>query len=154
MIPVAFSLHVLSAAIWVGGMFFAYMVLRPIAAMQLEPPERLALWSNVFSKFFPWVWACVVMLLGTGFWLVYNKFGGFELVAGHIHIMTSVGIIMTLIFIYVFFWPARRLSAAVEQADWSNAAHFLAQARLLIGVNLLLGLSIIAVASGGRYLFS
>lgn len=37
------TLHVLSVVIWVGGMFFAYMVLRPVAAAQLEPPVRLTL---------------------------------------------------------------------------------------------------------------
>ena len=37
----AISLHVLAAVIWVGGMFFAWIVLRPVAASQLEPPARL-----------------------------------------------------------------------------------------------------------------
>ena len=35
------ALHILSAVVWVGGMFFAYMVLRP-AAGRLEQVERLA----------------------------------------------------------------------------------------------------------------
>jgi uncharacterized membrane protein len=152
MIPVAISLHILAATIWVGGMFFAYMVLRPIAAVQLEPPERLTLWSNVFSTFFPWVWASVTILLGTGFWLVFNQFSGFESVGLHIHIMMNVGIIMSLIFFYIFFWPARELARMIEQEAWAKAATALAQIRLLIGVNLLLGLSIIGIASGGRYL--
>ena len=29
-------LHVLSIVVWVGGMFFAYMALRPVAASVLE----------------------------------------------------------------------------------------------------------------------
>lgn len=36
-------LHVLAASVWVGGMFFAYMALRPVAATQLQPPARLGL---------------------------------------------------------------------------------------------------------------
>lgn len=36
-----YSLHVLAAVIWVGGMFFAWMVLRPAAVSQLQAPERL-----------------------------------------------------------------------------------------------------------------
>jgi len=55
-------LHVLSVIIWVGGMFFAYMCLRPIAASQLEPPVRLQLWVGVFGKFFPFVWLAVILL--------------------------------------------------------------------------------------------
>ena len=52
---IALALHVLAITVWVGGMFFAYMVLRPIAASQLQPPQRLPLWQGVFSRFFPWV---------------------------------------------------------------------------------------------------
>ena len=36
----AIAIHTLAAAIWVGGMFFAYMVLRPSAG-PLEAPVRL-----------------------------------------------------------------------------------------------------------------
>ena len=43
---IAITLHVIAAILWVGGMFFAWMVLRPVAAGQLEPPARLTLWRN------------------------------------------------------------------------------------------------------------
>jgi len=154
MIPLATSLHLLSAVIWVGGMFFAYLILRPIAALQFEPPERLTLWSNVFSKFFPWVWAAVILLFATGLFLIEHKFGGMKFVATHIHIMLSVGTIMALIFTYLFFIPSRKLNQAVSQQNWPEAGKALAQIRMLIGVNLSLGLSIIVIASAGRYLFT
>jgi putative copper export protein len=48
----AIATHTLAAAIWVGGMFFAYMALRPSAG-PLEAPVRLQLWERVFSRFFP-----------------------------------------------------------------------------------------------------
>ena len=48
----AIAIHALAAVIWVGGMFFAYMVLRPSAG-PLEAPVRLQLWERVFSRFFP-----------------------------------------------------------------------------------------------------
>ena len=37
---IAIPLHLLAAVIWVGGMFFAYMALRPVAASLLEPPPH------------------------------------------------------------------------------------------------------------------
>jgi len=154
MIPLAISLHVLSAVIWVGGMFFAYLVLRPIAAIQFEPPQRLTLWSNVFSKFFPWVWASVVLLLGTGFWLISVKFGGMKGLGVHIHIMMSMGIIMSLLFMHLFFAPRKRLTQAVIDNNWEDAGKNLAQIRMLIGINLILGLTVVVVATGGRYLFT
>lgn len=153
MIPLAISLHVLSSVIWVGGMFFAYLVLRPIAAIQFEPPQRLTLWSNVFSKFFPWVWVAVVLLLGTGFWLITNKFGGMKNVGVHIHIMMSMGIIMALIFMHVFFAPTRKLAKAVAESNWEEAGKKLAQIRILIGLNLIIGIAVVVIATSGRYLF-
>ena len=72
----ALALHVLSAVIWVGGMFFAYMALRPVAAELLEPPARLRLWRGVFANFFVWVSAAVVLLLITGLWMIFGVYGG------------------------------------------------------------------------------
>ena len=46
---VAYSLHLLTALIWVGGMFFAWMILRPAAMTALEGPARLKLWVEVIE---------------------------------------------------------------------------------------------------------
>ena len=51
----ALTFHILGAVVWVGGMFAAYVCLRP-AAGALEAPQRLKLWRGFFAKFFPWVW--------------------------------------------------------------------------------------------------
>lgn len=146
------ALHLLSAIIWVGGMFFAYMALRPVAASTLEPPVRLRLWLGVFSKFFPWVWVCIVLLLTTGYWMVFNVFGGMGAAPLYIHIMNGAGIIMILIFMHVFFAPYKRLKQAVIIEDWATGGSKLAQIRMLIAINTLLGLFISAIAGGGRYL--
>ena len=66
--------------------------------------------------------------------------------------MLVLGILMMLIFFHVFFAPFRRLKQAVDQEDWVGGGKRLAQIRVMIGINLLLGLATIAVASGGRYL--
>ena len=39
----AYTLHVLAALVWVGGMFFAWMILRPAAMAALDGPPRLKL---------------------------------------------------------------------------------------------------------------
>ena len=49
-----YVLHLLAALAWVGGMFFAWMILRPAAVAVLQPPERLRLWLDVFLRFFAW----------------------------------------------------------------------------------------------------
>ena len=147
----AVLLHVIASVIWVGGMFFAYMVLRPIAATQLEPPVRLKLWVGVFGLFFPWVWSAIVAILATGFWIIFGFYGGMGSVAPYVHTMLALGIVMMLIFFHVYFAPFRRLGQAVAVADWESGGRHLAQIRVLVGVNLLLGLVTVAIASGGRF---
>jgi uncharacterized membrane protein len=149
---IAIILHLMPAVIWVGGMFFAYMALRPVAASQLEPPARLSLWVGVFRKFFPWVFVAIALILGSGFWMVYAVFGGLGASGLYVHVMLVLGILMMLIFLHVYFAPFRRLQRAVDAEDWPAGGKQLAQIRMMVGINLLLGLVTIAVASGGRYL--
>lgn len=149
---IAIAFHILAAVIWVGGMFFAYHALRPAAASLLEPPQRLTLWIGVFKRFFPWVWASIVTLLSSGYWMVFRYFGGFETAGTHIHLMHAAGLLMMLIFFHVFFAPFKRLQQAVIIKDFPQAAGHLNQIRLLVGTNTLIGLSVLIIASAGRYL--
>lgn len=149
---IALLLHVLAAVVWVGGMFFAYVALRPAAASLLEPQQRLTLWSGVFSRFFPWVFLSIAILLCTGLWMVYAVYGGFGSVRLYISLMFGTGVVMMLIFLHVFFAPFKRLRQAVAAADWALGARQLNQIRVLIVVNLVLGLLVIAMATGCRFM--
>ena len=135
-----YLLHVLSTVIWVGGMFFAYLCLRPVAATQLEPPQRLALWNGVFGRFFPWVWLSVILLLVTGHGII-EQMGGMAGLPVHIHVMLGVGYVMVAIFVYLFFVPYPRLRQAVAGQDWKSGGMALNRIRILVGTNLALGLA-------------
>ncbi|MHB8347704.1 MAG: CopD family protein [Acidiferrobacterales bacterium] len=148
--PVALALHLVAAVIWVGGMFFAYMALRPAAA-SMEPALRLPLWSRTFGRFFPWVWTAAIALPATGYWMIFHAFGGMAHAGLSINIMQTLGIIMIMIYLHVFFAPYRRLNRAVASGDWATAGRQLAQIRILIGINMLIGLTTIVVAGAGRY---
>jgi len=148
---IAIPLHVLSFVIWIGGMFFAYMALRPVAASQLQPPARLTLWVGVFARFFPWVWVAVVLLFATGLWMIFSVYGGFAGLGRHVHIMFGIAVVMTIIFCFVYFVPYMRLREAVRREEWPRGGLALAVIRRLIGLNLSLGLINVAVASGGVY---
>ena len=147
----AVTLHLLAAVIWVGGMFFAYMALRPVAGSLLEPPVRQTLWAGVFKRFFPWVWLSIVVLLGTGFWMIFAELGGMANVGLHVHIMLGLGILMMLLFMHIYFGPFRRLKQAVEENNLETGGAKLNQIRLLIKINLILGLLVVIVATFGRY---
>ena len=143
-------LHVLSVVVWVGGMFFAYMALRPVAAAVLEPPQRLTLWAGVFGKFFPWVWAAVALILLSGLHMLM-LFGGAS-APHYVFTMLALGLLMMAIFAHVFFAPSRRLRRAVAGQDWKAGGAALAQIRQLVGINLSLGLLTISVVFLGRAL--
>ena len=144
MINILVMLHVLAVVIWVGGMLFAHMQLRPVAADQLEPPVRLKLWVGVFGRFFPWVWASIIVILVTGFWII-SILGGFKGLGMHINIMMITGFIMMFIFLHIFFAPYKKLKRAVAAEDWPAAGAKLAQIRTLIGINMMLGVLTIAI---------
>ena len=150
--PIAITLHVLSAVIWVGGMFFAYMALRPVAASVLEPPQRLTLWSKTLMRFFIWVWLAILIIPFTGYWMIFSGFNGFAGVAWYVHIMQALGIIMILIFLHVFFAPYKRLRKALKEENYQVASDNLGQIRRFIGINLIIGILTIITAAGLEHL--
>lgn len=147
---IALIVHSFAAVIWVGGMFFAHQILRP-AAVPLEAKVRFELWSRVLSRFFSWVMVSILLIAASGLGLVYGVFAGFPGIGIHVDLMTGIGGLMILIFFHVYFAPFRRFRRAVEHEDWATASRQLAQIRVLVGINLLLGLFTIAIATSGRY---
>jgi uncharacterized membrane protein len=141
-------LHLLGIVIWVGGMFFAHQILRPVAADRLEPPLRLPLWVGVFKRFFPWVWICIALVLVSGLFMI-GFLGGMGRVPLYVHAMLGTGTIMMAIFAYVFFVPYARLKQAVANQDWKAGGASLANIRQLVGINLALGLITIVIATAG-----
>ena len=151
---VTFSLvlHLLAAVVWVGGMFFAYMFLRPVAASQLEPPARLTLWVAVFKRFFPFVWLSVLFLPLTGYLMIFSTWGSMGATPIYVHIMNGLGIVMILIYMHVYFAPFRRLKEAVTTQNWPEGGKKLNQIRILIKINMSIGLLVIILASAGKTL--
>ncbi len=130
-------LHILSVIIWVGGMFFAYMVLRPSAVEVLEPPLRLRLWVAVFSRFFVWVWAAVALILFTGLYMMH-LYGGHTPI--YVHIMLTLGVAMMAIYAHVYFAYYRKLRTHVQGERWAEAGALLGKIRTLVGINVILGI--------------
>ncbi|GGE68973.1 hypothetical protein GCM10011533_21710 [Streptosporangium jomthongense] len=148
----AIALHVLSAVIWVGGMFFAYMAMRPAVIQVIEAGLRGSLWYQTLTRFFRWVWLAIALLLITGYWMIFKGFGGMAGAGWHIHLMQMVGLIMMLIFFHLYFAPFRRLKQAVAAGDPKEGGRQVGKIRRLVGINLILGLIVVVIGSAGRYL--
>ncbi|KRW61986.1 CopD family protein [Pseudomonas sp. TTU2014-080ASC] len=143
----SYSLHVLAALIWVGGMFFAWMVLRPAAVSALEAPSRLKLWLAVFPRFFYWVWAAVIVLPVTGVGMMHLSFKGFHGAPRYVHIMMGLYLAMLALFLRIQVLQLPALRRAVEAENWPAGGEALGKIRRLVGTNLLLGLLLVAIAA-------
>jgi uncharacterized membrane protein len=144
------ALHVLAVVVWVGGMFFAYVVLRPSAG-PLQSEARLALWQRVFSRFFRFVWASVIVLIASGYGMIGVGNFGFASAPLYVNLMQGLGIAMVVLFLHLYFAPWRRFSASVERSDFADAANQLGRIRRIVGINLVLGMVTIIVGASGRF---
>lgn len=144
-------LHLLSVLVWVGGMFFAYVVLRPAAVDTLDPPPRLKLWDAVFNRFFKWVWTSISLLLISGIGMI-ALYGGMAHVGPHVHIMLALGIAMIAIYGHVYFALYKKLNRFVTAQSWKEAGEMLGKIRKMVGLNLALGLLTVCVAVIGMAL--
>ncbi len=137
-------LHISGVVVWVGGMFFAHMALRP-AALALPPPQRLPLLAAALTRFIAWVAPAIVAILASGFALVAWR-GGFAAQAPGVHAMVLLGIVMTLVYVYIVAAPLRGLRAGVAAGDWPRAGAAMARIRGLVLVNLVLGFVTLTLA--------
>ena len=136
------AVHVLCAVLWVGGMFFAYVVLRPSMAV-LEPIKRIALHTQVFRRFFLVVWHAMPLILLSGFVMLFVFYGGMAFVGWNVHLMMLLGLIMSAVFLLIVFGPYARFRRTTDRA---TAVASIERIRKLIGVNLVLGIVTVVVA--------
>ncbi|MEK1941670.1 MAG: CopD family protein [Pseudomonas sp.] len=142
-----YALHVLAAVVWVGGMFFAWMVLRPAAVSVLEAPARLRLWGDVFPRFFLWVWLIVLVLPVSGVGMLQLHFGGFETAPKYVQVMMGLYLAMLALFIRIQALQLPELKRAIAAENWPAGGAVLGKIRRLVGFNLLLGVAVVAIAA-------
>lgn len=142
-----YALHLLCALIWVGGMFFAWMILRPAAVSTLQAPARLGLWNDVLPRFFRWVWAAVVLLPLSGFAMLHLRQQGIETAPYYIQVMIGLYLVMLSLFLRARLLELPVLHKSVAAEDWSQGGAALAKIRRLVGFNLLIGLTLVGLAA-------
>jgi uncharacterized membrane protein len=65
--------------------------------------------------------------------------------------MAATGLIMMLLYLHLVFAPWRRFRAAIDGGALPEAAKRLNQIRIIVGVNLLLGVATLVIGGTGRY---
>ena len=140
--PALKALHLLCAVLWVGGMFFAYVVLRPsLAAIEANP--RMLVHTQVFRRFFLVIWHAMPLILLTGGGMLYLM-GGLENQPWQIPAMLGLGVLMAAVFLVAVFGPYRQFRRTTNRDRMASSMNAI---RRLIGLNLILGL--ITVIVGG-----
>ncbi|MGE8615533.1 MAG: CopD family protein [Achromobacter veterisilvae] len=142
--------HVMAVILWVGGMLFAHCFLRPAAA-RLEPPVRLRLMASVLGPFLNAVLAAVVLILLSGIAMIGQEAaqaaqtGGAFFMPRSWTAMAAGGLVMMAIYGYIRFALYPRLGAAVARSDWPAGGLAMGGIRRWVGLNLLLGIAIVAI---------
>ena len=144
------TVHLLAILVWMGGMVFVHFFLRPALA-QLEPPARLRLMREVLGRFFQAVLVLSLLTLASGVWMlgrvakqVVQSGGSFQMPV-YWTVMAVLGTLMVAIFLHIRFALFKRLSRAVDGADWPAGSAALGQIRQWVVVNLALGTVILVV---------
>ncbi len=156
-------LHVLAVVVWVGGMFLMHFAVRPVAVAQLPPAQRLPLLADILGRFFGWVTLAVLLVLATGVAMIVGigaaagagagAFGeGLRLAHPSVHLMFAIGLVMSLVFVFIRLAPFVRMRAALGAQQLPDAAAHLDLIRRLVATNLVLGVVTIGVATVGRAL--
>lgn len=145
--------HLLSIIVWVGGMVFAHFFLRPAVAETVEVAGlRIRLMDAVLKRFFAGVTLSVVLVVGSGVWMIGRMARMAAQTGGHFSmslswtLMATLGLVMVAIFGHIRFALFKRLRRATNASDWPTAGKALAGIRTWVGINLALGLATVAVA--------
>ena len=69
----------------------------------------------------------------------------------HVHLMQGIGWLMILVYLHLWFVPYKRLRKALSARVFPDAANQLNQIRILVTINLLLGLLNAVIGASGRY---
>jgi uncharacterized membrane protein len=148
---IALILHLVAINVWVGGTFFAIVILGR-AIKNIAAAQQLLLWQLVLERFFTWAWVAVFILLTSGTWMVYSIYGGFDTIPVYIMLMGLIALLMISVFIYIYFFPYQQYKLLVQTNDVDSCVQKLAVIRFAGTINMILGLCVVVVIGSGPYI--
>ncbi len=136
--------HLLGMALLVGGSAYTLLVLRPSLNL-LDQTQRVSVNLQTLGRFFRLVWHVMPIVLLTGWAMEIFREGGFANADWHINAMQGLALVLAGVFLWAFFGPFRRARRAIRP----QPAVF-ESIRSLLGMTLVIGASIVLVASLGH----
>ncbi len=136
-------LHYLATVMWIGGMAFNLLVLRP-SMMVLEQSQRPVLGNKVLKRFIIFAWLGIAVLILTGILINYNRMASdnipstYGIVLLGKHFVTSI---MILVVAWVSFVLSEKLALFAPKPD---------TILILVKTNLSLGILVLFLTSALR----
>ena len=145
-------LHLIAGIVWMGGMTFMLLALRPAALASLDAQPRALLMAEVFKRFYVLVLLAIALLFTTGTHLYTATFRAAKLATGQgsvplgWNVMLVLGLAMMLIFGHIYFAGFKKYKRAVAAGQWPIAAKVAGLMHTMTLINFTLGwLAILAV---------
>jgi uncharacterized membrane protein len=147
----ALILHLVAINVWVGGTFFAIVILGR-AIRNVDNAQQLLLWRLVFKRFFTWAWIAVIIILSSGTWMVHSVYGGFGRIPIYVMLMGILALLMITVFVFIYFGPYRQFKQLVTMNSIDSCLQKLTIIRFAGIINMVLGLCIVVIIGSGPYL--
>lgn len=149
------AMHLLAVIVWVGGMYFTLMCLRPAVHEVLEPPARVRLMHAALRRFFLAVNVSVLVVLASGVamvGLVWRDRAAAALAFNmplDWYAMIVLFFVMLAVFLHVRLSLFRRVARAMAAQAWPDAAAALGAIRWEVAINLVIGIFIVVLVRLG-----
>jgi uncharacterized membrane protein len=132
-------LHLIGSIVWLGGMFTMLFAVRPAVIQSLkEPRVRLEFLESATGRFLRVVWVVMPLTLLSGFAMMIAA--GIKNMPPGVHAMTTIGLIMSIVFLVVWFGPYKRFQSELAKGNVANAGNAHESLRKLVLTNLALGI--------------
>lgn len=142
------TIHVLSIAIWIGGMVFTQFFLRP-ALVVLEPPMRLRLMHAVLGRFLnAMLWIAGLTFISGG-WML-GRIAIQTAIPLEWLVMAGLGGIMLCILLFIRFVLYVRFAHSVSASASALGAAVLGHIRTGVGINLGIAVAIVLITLLGN----
>ncbi len=148
------AFHLLAVIVWVGGMAFMLLCLRP-AGRVLEPPARIALMHAAIGRFLAVVAVAIAVIFVCGAamvalaWSAASRAGLRFNMPLDWYVMFAVFFVMLAVFVHIRAVLFRRLDAALRDQRWPDGANALGAIRWEVSANLVLGVFVTVLARLG-----
>lgn len=110
-------LHLLFATLWVGGMIFNLVFLRPAIE---HVTDKEAFLQRLYSRFFAAVWLSIIVLFLTGMYLWHGYRKDFsENTLFHFKLFLFSLMVLNFVYIYFFLFKKRKFSH-IPNLVWLN----------------------------------